>query len=49
MLSAQRLRNSHQLFPVPSEKIMGEASEGGMPKVRFFEGQLAARILDTGS
>ncbi len=49
MLPAQRLRNSHQLVPVPSEKIMGEASEGGMPKVRFFEGQLAARILDTGS
>ncbi len=32
---------------MPSEKIMGEASEGGMPKVRFFERQLASpRILD---
>ena len=48
VLPAQRLRNSHQLVPVPLGKIMGDASEGGMPQVGFFERQLAARILDTG-
>jgi hypothetical protein len=33
--------------PMPSEKIMGDASEGGMPKVGFFERQHASpRIHD---
>lgn len=33
--------------PMPSAKIMGDASAGGMPKVRFFERQLVSpRILE---